>query len=118
MSSDDEQGSPQRRGSREEGGHGSLMWVESVPDDGAYLLRALKPEEVFQLVHGCARGRTERKLAALREELSPEVVAGAMEGLVQALTGESVSSSRGPPTAEYRSASRSEIDSWKEFGMK
>ncbi|XP_024116759.1 stress response protein NST1 [Oryzias melastigma] len=109
MSSDDEQGSPQRRGSREEGGHGSLMWVESVPDEGAYLLRALKPQEVFQLVHGCAGGRTERKLAALREELSPEVVDGAMEGLVQALTGESESSSRSPPTAEYRRASRSEV---------
>ncbi|RVE57711.1 hypothetical protein OJAV_G00202080 [Oryzias javanicus] len=110
MSSETESGSP-TQGIPEEGARrGGVMLVESLPEEGTYLLRALKAEELFQLVHGCMSQRTEKKLDELREELSPDIVDGALEGLFQALTGESESTSRSPSSAEESSSDRSE---WK-----
>ncbi|RVE57735.1 hypothetical protein OJAV_G00202170 [Oryzias javanicus] len=109
MSSETESGSP-TQGIPEEGARrGGVMLVESLPEEGTYLLRALKAEELFQLVHGCMSQRTEKKLDELREELSPDIVDGALEGLFQALTGESESTSRSPSSAEESSSDRSEV---------
>ncbi|XP_024136768.1 uncharacterized protein LOC112151879 [Oryzias melastigma] len=90
-----------------EPGQGSLVWAEFLPEEGVLLLRVLTPEEVFRLIYGSIGQTMEIKLSTLRDELSPEIVDNAIQGIVQGLTGESESSSRSPLTPQKGKLCRS-----------
>ncbi|XP_024118536.1 uncharacterized protein LOC112139917, partial [Oryzias melastigma] len=111
MSGEEGSGRPMREMSRE-GGRSCLLMLQKLSGEEAYLLRALKPKEIFQLVHGCAGQQTETKLAGLKEELSPEVVEGVLEGLFQALTTES-ERSESFSSAEKSRSNKKEV--WKKI---